>query len=284
MKKYLLKFKKNNSNIWIIEKIFTITYDIIKKKISMKKILILLTLTLLTSCSWNYKNWDIQKNIEAEDVKQFEQELLELEQKKAKEALEKIKLENEIASEVLENFLKSEDFDIKAEIEKTKEKYNDSLGPILEYEHEKKEEVETNTGATLTGSTLSWTIIDTDNLETEENESNNETYSWEVKLVDNKQESNTDQKTVETESEAEEEVTYNTQEKKWRSWTYTMFIWLSNNCKWWLQMTDLEWNKKWLFENSCEKMIYSFELAVWGINVSYNTQDSQQKTEFVSIK
>lgn len=272
-----MNYKKNLYNsIWYY-----------KKELSMKKIFILLLLLTLSSCTWNYKNWDIQKNIEAEDVKEFEKELLELEQQKAKEALEKIKLENEIASEVLDNFLKSEDFDIKAEIERTKQKYNDNLGPILEYEHEKEEvvEEETNSWETFTWSTLSWAILENqeDIIETSQD---NSVYSWEIKIedttIENKINSNNSQETKE--DITQEEIKYNTQVKKWRSGTYTMYIGLSDNCKWWLEMSDLEWNKKWLFENTCEKMIYNFELAVWGINISYNTQDAEQKTEFVSIK
>lgn len=257
----------------------------------MKKILITLLLVFLSSCTWNYKNWDIQKNINSQEVQELEKELLELEQKKAKETLEKIKLENEIASEVLENFLKSDNFDIKAEIAKTKEKYNDSLGPILEYEHEDEPEEETNTWETLSWSTLSWTILESDNLEIVEVSWSGDVYSWETKLVDNSIKDNLDEtsikdiKEIETEIEKEkEEVKYTTQEKKWRSGIYTMYIWVSNNCKWWLEMTDLENNKKWLFENSCEKMIYNFELAVWGIKVFYNDSKWLQKNEFVSIK
>lgn len=250
----------------------------------MKKTLILITLIFLSSCTWNYKNWDIQKNIEAQEVQQLEKELLELEQKKAKEALEKIKLENEIASEVLDNFLKSEDFDIKAEIERTKQKYNDNLGPILEYEHEDEPEEKTSTWETLSGSTLTWSTLDViipD--ETELTWDDQETYSWEAKIVET--DNTWEDKIVESEDKKiEEETTYNTQEKKWRSWTYTMYIWISDNCKWGLEMTDLENNKKWLFQNTCDKMIYNFELAVWWIKVYYNDALWAKNNEFVSIK
>lgn len=259
----------------------------------MKKILITLLLIFLSSCTWNYKNWDIQKNIDSQEVQELEKELVELEQKKAKETLEKIKLENEIASEVLENFLKSWTFNIKEEIARTKEKYNDNLWPILEYEHEKIEET---IEKTATWETLSWTTIETQTwsvnntedikLEKEENIS---VYSGEVKIISDKKniaEKNDNQiQSEEIENKKKsEEVTYNTQEKKWRSGTYTMYIWISDNCKWWLEMTDLENNKKWLFENTCEKMIYNFELAVWGIKVFYNNQEWNKKEEFVSIK
>ena len=255
----------------------------------MKKILITLLLVFLTSCTWNYKNWDIQKNIDSQEVQKLEKELLELEQKKAKETLEKIRLENEIASEVLENFLKSDNFNIKEEIAKTKEKYNDSLGPILEYEHEKEEsEEETSTWKTESWSTLSWTLIEDNQLTIIEKTGDTDVYSWETKLVDNSKTDNLDKTSIEDTKKIEpgikEEEKYTTQEKKWRSGTYTMYIWISDNCKWGLEMTDLENNKKWLFENSCEKMIYNFELAVWGIKVYYNDPQWIQKNEFVSIK
>jgi hypothetical protein len=63
-----------------------------------------------------------------------------------------------------------------------------------------------------------------------------------------------------------------------------MYIWLSNACKWGLEMQDLENNKKWLFENTCNKMIYDFELAVWGIKVYYNDPQWIQNNEFVTLK
>jgi hypothetical protein len=63
-----------------------------------------------------------------------------------------------------------------------------------------------------------------------------------------------------------------------------MYIWLSDQCIWWLEMTDLDNNKRWLFENSCDKMIYNFELAVWGIKVYYNDPQWIQYNEFVTLK
>lgn len=184
----------------------------------MKKISIIIMILVLSWCSWNYKNWDIQENIDAKTAEEIQDELDQLEQQKIKETLAKIELENEIASEVLDSFLNSDNFDVKAEIKKTKEKYNDSLGPILEYEHEEIQEEEKEINLeTLTWSTLSW-------------------------------------------------------------------IWVTDNCSGGLEMLDLEQNKKWLFENSCEQIIYDFELAVWGINVHYNTADWSENTQFVSIK
>jgi hypothetical protein len=39
-------------------------------------------------------------------------------------------------SKVLESFLKSEEINIQQELLNTQNRYNDLLGPILEYEHE----------------------------------------------------------------------------------------------------------------------------------------------------
>jgi hypothetical protein len=47
--------------------------------------------------------------------------------------------EDKIMSTVLESFLTSEEIDIEQELLNTQNRYNDLLGPILEYEHEKIE-------------------------------------------------------------------------------------------------------------------------------------------------
>ena len=263
----------------------------------MKKISLLIMILVLSWCSWNYKNWDIQENIDAKTAQELQDELDQLEQQKIKETLAKIELENDIASEILDDFLKSDNFDIKEEIEKTKEKYNDSLGPILEYEHEviqeeeEEEEEEEDNLESLTWSTLSWTILDTKSWSINNNNNNNiieniqdnwNVYSWEVKIISDDSDSliNTDNEIIEEEIENQ----FVTESKTGKSWVYTMYIWVTDNCSGWLEMQDLEQNKKWLFENSCEQIIYDFELAVWGIDIYYNTADWWEKTQFVSIK
>jgi hypothetical protein len=48
-------------------------------------------------------------------------------------------------------------------------------------------------------------------------------------------------------------------------------------------MIKKDWSEKWLFVNTCNKMISSFELDFWGIKVQYTDPQWLLKNEFVTI-
>jgi fructose-1,6-bisphosphatase len=108
----------------------------------MKKIFIIISLFILAGCTWNYQDKTVE--IDTKIAKTIKE--LELEKQKAEEVIKLIKEdEDKVMSKVLESFLKSEEINIQQELLNTQNRYNDLLGPILEYEHEK---VETQTGST----------------------------------------------------------------------------------------------------------------------------------------
>jgi hypothetical protein len=108
-------------------------------------------------------------------------------------------------------------------------------------------------------------------------------YSWEVKIEEKYE--------IKAEEKSESDNTIINQDtpeyehdiKIWNSWTYKSYIWVKDICKWGLKMIKKDMSEKWLFVNTCNKMISSFKLDIWGIKVDYTDHEWNKKEEFVSI-
>jgi len=251
----------------------------------MKNIFILISLFLLTWCTWNYQEKTI-KTTPSKTISKTTEELL-LEKQKAEAVLKQIKKEEDkVMSKVLDSFLNSEEIDIQKELLNTQNRYNDLLWPILEYEHEI---VENQTWSTASWNTLSWSIIneqERSDLDELFNSSTWSIYSWEVKIIDSNNEdtsNNIIEKNNHTLIKNEDIPEYKHESKVWNSWTYKSYVWVKDICKWGLKMIKKDRTESWLFINSCNKMISSFELDFWWIKVHYLDKEWNKKDEFVTI-
>ncbi len=243
----------------------------------MKKFLpVLLICIFISSCG----NQNIQNNSNTSSGKIQTQEETNSGTKQAAEDVLK-EIENtsqEDISQALQEFLAQDSIDYKSEIQKTLDRYNDNYGPVLEYKHavkpkeeeEEEEEEETST----------WNIADSKINEQEEDSEENEeiqekqNYSWEAKPDDN----------WDTQDDEEKQPEFTTITKTGSSWTYTSYQPNWDTCNGGLKMTDNQWDEKWLFYNTCDKIIYDFELDFGWINIFYKDEQSETWEEFVSIE
>lgn len=269
----------------------------------MKKILfIIISITLLSWCvkiTLNDSKTSTWVEISPSEIKNNSGST-----QAAEEVLEEIEnTTDEELSQALLDFLSQENIDYKTEIQKTLARYNDNFWPVLEYKHqvkpkeeEEEEEVET----------LSWSTQNSDNNGTDDNfeesfedkdesdelnessdtqENDDEVviqdnnYSWEVKISDEQKEQIED-----TPEENNKQDEFTSVTKVWKSWTYVSFTPNGSKCDWGLEMTDNQWNSKWLFYNSCDKIIYDFELDFWGINIFYKDENWISWEQFVTIE
>jgi hypothetical protein len=249
----------------------------------MKKIiLILLFCFVLNWCSQEIQN---KENISHQDNQQDQIEKEIEAYNAAQQTLNEIETtsQQEI-SQALQDFHNQQDINYDLEIQKTLTRYNDNFWPILEYKHEPKPEEENNDDEINSNEseTQTWSI-------TEENQE-----VWDDENTDNQQDPTNDSDELDdkdysdevdipdTEENKSEEFTTTT--KVWKSWTYISYTPQSGKCNGWLKMVDTEKNEKWLFYNTCDKIIYDFELDFWGINVFFKDENGTQWETFVTIE
>ncbi len=254
----------------------------------MKKFLTLLFVCIyISSCG----NQNIQDNSNTSSGNiQIKEETNSWSKQAAEDILEEIEnTSQEDISKALQDFLSQETIDYKSEIQKTLERYNDNYWPVLEYKHavkpkeEEEEEEEETASWDITDSDIENQEVDldenNDNSQDEDNQENKvdekQNYSWETQINDQSDK-------IEEDEDNKNDFTIIT--KNGSSGTYTSYQPEWNTCDGWLKMTDNQWEEKWLFYNTCDKIIYDFELDFGWINVFYKDEESQSWEEFVSIE
>lgn len=241
----------------------------------MKKFLTLLFVCIFISSCGN-RNIQDNPNTSSGNI-QTQEETNSWSKQAAEDILKEIEnTSQEDISKALQDFLAQETIDYKSEIQKTLERYNDNYWPVLEYKHaikpkeEEEEEEETST----------WNSIDSkvdnedENLDSDKEVEEKENYSWETKPDDN----------LDTQNDEKNEPEFTIITKNWSSWSYTSYQPNSDACDGWLKMTDNQWEEKWLFYNTCDKIIYDFELDFGWINIFYKDDNSNTAEEFVTIE
>lgn len=248
----------------------------------MKKIwAIIFLLMYLTSC-WNTNN--INQNNTSTGSQNQDIQTSTWAQQAAQETLEEIEnTPEDDLSQALKDFLAQDSIDYKAEIQKTLERYNDNYWPVLEYKHVAKPVEQTQ------DEEINWEENpdeDSNNPDEEKNSdpqeqqdsaddeeiSDDKNYSGEVDLGD------------EDDEDQNQAPEFTSITKIWKSGTYISYTPQSGKCNGGLKMVDNDENEKWLFYNTCDKIIYDFELDFWGINVFFKDENGTEWETFVTIE
>lgn len=242
----------------------------------MKKIFSLLFIVLLLTSCWN-QNSTQQNETATSTVTQQEPEQNTSLQQAAEETLKEIEQTSQQEhSQALKDFLAQESIDYKAEIQKTLERYNDNYGPVLEYEHVAQPEEESSEDENQNE--------DKDQKPEEENNPGQQDSSEDSQIPDDKDYSGeVDLGDKDTEN-LDETPEFSSITKVWKSGTYISYTPQSGKCNGGLKMIDNQENEKWLFYNTCDKIIYDFELDFWGINVFFKDEKDTQWETFVTIE
>jgi len=248
----------------------------------MKKIsAIFILLISLTSC------WKVNINQETQSWSTQLQENITSSwaQQAAQDTLEEIKnTSQDELSQALKDFLAQDTIDYKAEIQKTLERYNDNYGPVLEYKHVAKP-VEETQEETSEEENEDEDKDENENETPEEENNSDQQDSWDDNQIpedkDYSGEADLGDKDTDNQDETPE---FSSITKVWKSGTYISYTPQSGKCNGWLKMIDNQENEKWLFYNTCDKIIYDFELDFWGINVFFKDENDTQWETFVTIE